>query len=243
MIGSPSLALAFAAGFVSFVSPCVLPLVPGYLATVCGAPTGPSGRVDARVVVRSLLFIGSFSFIFILLGLSATAIGHWLFSSRATLNVVAGVAIIVMGALFVGAVFVTRLNRQWRVPGLLEGAGRGGPAVAGAAFALAWTPCIGPTLGAILGLAETGSGTGHGALLLAVYSGGLAVPFLVSAMFFQRAQRSFGWFRRHHRGVQLLSGAMLIGVGVLVLTGSMYTMNIDAQRFLDGLGWNFFQSV
>ena len=115
------------------------------------------------VLRRSLLFVSTFSLVFVLLGLGATAIGAAFFESRDTLSALAGVAIMAMGLLFIGSLFVTRLNREWRPQGLIERAGRGGPVVAGAAFALAWTPCVGPTLGAILGLASTTQGTAKGA--------------------------------------------------------------------------------
>lgn len=244
MVDSPSLTLAFAAGFISFVSPCCLPLVPGYLATVSGVRPGASDRrFDAHVLGRSLLFVSSFSAIFIMFGLGATAIGAFLFDSRPTLERVAGIAIITMGVLFVASAFITGLNRDFRVPGLIERAGAGGPVVAGAAFALAWTPCVGPTLGAILGLASAQSSTAQGALLLAVYSAGLAVPFLFAAVAFNSAQRSFGFFRRHQGVIQLVSGVMLIGMGVLVLNGELFRLNIEIQHMLDRFGLNFFQSV
>src|SRR5438128_3329398 len=167
-VSSPSLLLAFAAGVVSFVSPCCLPLVPGYLAAVSGVSPGEQGRsrLDRRVLGRSLLFVATFSLIFILLGLSATAVGSFLFANKPLLNRIAGVSIIAMGVLFVASVFVVRLNREFRPHALIERVGKGGPVVAGAAFALAWTPCVGPTLGAILGLAATSGGTAKGALLL-----------------------------------------------------------------------------
>lgn len=244
MVDSPSLALAFAAGFVSFASPCCLPLVPGYLAVVSGgAPVAREGRFDPRLLGRSLLFVASFSAIFILLGLGATALGSFLFQNQPTLNKVAGGAIVAMGALFVASVFVTALNREWRPTALVERAGRGGPVLAGAAFAVAWTPCVGPTLGAILGLAATTQSTAEGAGLLAVYSAGLALPFLFSALAFDTAQRSFGWFRRHHAAITAVSGLVLIAMGVLVLTGELFRLNIEVQQALDRLGLNFFRSV
>jgi len=244
MIDSPNLLLAFAAGFVSFVSPCCLPLVPGYLATVSGVGPGTKDRrFDMAVLGRSLLFVGTFSALFILLGLGATAIGSWLFDARPALEKVSGIAIIVMGLLFIASVFVTRLNREWRPPGLVERAGNGGPIVAGAAFAIAWTPCVGPTLGAILGLAATSSGTGKGAVLLGVYSAGLAIPFLFSAMAFNAATRAFGFFKRHSAAIQVGSGAVLIAMGVLVLTGELFRLNIEAQKFLSHLDLNFFQKL
>lgn len=244
MVSAPSVFLAFAAGLVSFVSPCCLPLVPGYLATVSGGKRADLGRrIDPRVIRRSLVFVGTFSLIFILLGLAATAVGSFLFDNQPTLNKVAGVAIIVMGLLFLGSVFVTRLNREWRPEALVERAGKGGPVVAGAAFAIAWTPCVGPTLGAILGLAATSQGTGRGALLLTVYSAGLALPFLFSAIAFNAATRAFAFFKRHYAAVQAGSGLVLIAMGVLVVTGELFRLNIQAQQFLDQYGLNFFQSI
>lgn len=244
MVSAPSVFLAFAAGLVSFVSPCCLPLVPGYLATVSGtSPSELGGRVDRRVLGRSLVFVGTFSLIFVLLGLGATAIGSFLFANQPTLNKISGIAIIVMGCVFLGSVFVTGLNRDWRPGGLMQRAGRGGPVVAGAAFALAWTPCVGPTLGSILGLAATSQGTGHGALLLAVYSAGLALPFIFAAVAFNAATRLFGVFRRHYAAVQAGSGVVLIAMGVLVLTGELFRLNIQAQQLLSDYGLNFFQSI
>jgi cytochrome c-type biogenesis protein len=245
VVGSPSLALAFAAGFVSFVSPCVLPLVPGYLAAVTGNRPGDEAprRVDPRTIGRSLLFVATFSAIFIGLGLSATALGSFLFDNRPTLNRIAGALIILLGVLLIASVFVVRVNREWRPEGLIERAGRGGPVVAGAAFALAWTPCVGPTLGAILGLASTSTGTGRGALLLGVYSAGLALPFLVSAVAFDLAQRSLAFFKRHYAAIQVTAGVVLVVMGVLVLTDELTRLNGQAQQFLDSLGLNFFQGV
>ena len=243
-ISSPSILLAFAAGLVSFVSPCCLPLVPGYLATVSGAKPGEGARrLDPRVLARSGLFVLTFSLIFILLGLGATAIGSFLFHNQPLLSKIAGATMIAMGLLFAGSVFVLRLNREWRPDGLIERAGAGGPILAGAAFAIAWTPCVGPTLGAILGLASTQHGTAQGALLLAVYSAGLALPFLFSAVAFSTATRAFGFFKRHYAAIQLGAGVVLVAMGVLVMTGELFRLNIEAQHLLGGLHLNFFQSV
>ena len=148
-----------------------------------------------------------------------------------------------MGTLFVASVFVTRLNREFRPHALIERAGRGGPIVAGAAFAIAWTPCVAPMLGAILDLATTSSGTGKGALLLAVYSAGLALPFLFTAVAFNAATRAFGFFKRHYAGIQVGAGLVLVVMGVLVLNGELFRLNIEVQQFLDRFGLNFFQSV
>jgi cytochrome c-type biogenesis protein len=242
VVESPSLAIAFAAGFVSFVSPCCLPLVPGYLATVCGRPLD-ARRIDPSVVARSLVFIAGFASVFIVLGLSATALGSFLFENQAALRKLAGIAIAFMGALFIASVFVTRLNRQWRPPGLLERAGRGGPLLAGMAFAIAWTPCVGPTLGAILGLASLEESTLQGAGLLAVYSAGLGIPFLLSAVAFGAAQRTLGWVKRHYGAIQATAGVVLVAMGVLVFTDQLFRLNIEVQQGLDELGLNFFQSI
>jgi cytochrome c-type biogenesis protein len=244
---APSVLLAFAAGLVSFLSPCVLPLVPGYLSTVCGLTSSElegSRRAALRsVLVRALLFILTFSAIFILLGMTATKIGRTLFDNLTTLQKFAGVTIIVLGAFFVLALFVPVLNREWHPDGLMKRVGRGGPLVAGAAFAIAWTPCVGPALGTILGLASTQDTVAQGGGLLAVYSAGLAVPFLLSALAFNQATTAFAWVKRHYTIINGVSGMLLIAIGILVLTGQLFELNIQAQKLLDQLDLNFFQNV
>ena len=243
MVDSPNLVVAFAAGFVSFVSPCCLPLVPGYLASVSGVAPSQVAVARARVMRRSLLFVATFSVLFVVLGLGATALGTFLFDSQQTLNKLAGGAIVVMGVLFVAGVVAPRFVPTWRPRGLTQRAGNGGPIVAGAAFALAWTPCIGPTLGAILSLSATTAGTARGALLLSAYSAGLAVPFIASAALYDTALRGFGWFRRHYAVVQIASGGMLAVMGVLVFSGELFRLNVEAQRALGNLGLDFWRSI
>jgi cytochrome c-type biogenesis protein len=187
--------------------------------------------------------VASFSTVFVLLGLSATTIGSFLFQNQLTLRKLAGGAIVLMGVLFVASLFVTRLNADWRPRRLIERAGRGGPVVAGLAFAIAWTPCVGPALGAILGLASTGESSAEGAALLAVYSAGLAVPFLLTAVGFNAARRSFAWVKRHFAAIQVGAGLVLVGMGVLVFTNELFRLNIEIQQALDGLGLNFFQDI
>lgn len=247
MVDSPSIFIAFAAGVVSFVSPCCLPLVPGYLAAISGrtsdgTPTDDR-RVDRAVIARSLVFVASFSAVFILLGLTATAIGSFLFEGKLTLQRIAGVAIVLMGVFFIATVFVTRLNRDFRSAKLIERAGSGGPVVAGVAFAFAWTPCVGPALGAILGLGAIQSSAVEGAGLLAVYSAGLAIPFLLVAVGFSAAQRSFDWLKRHYAAIQVAAGLVLIAMGVLVYTNELFRINIEIQKVLSDLGLNFFQEI
>jgi len=244
MIEAPSVFLAFTAGLLSFLSPCCLPLVPGYLATVTGSSV--PGAVDRRrteVLARAGVFVGTFSLLFVLLGLTATLAGGLLRENREILQTISGVMIIILGLFLAASLFVTALNRQVQSRGLIERAGSGGPVVAGAAFAVAWTPCVGPTLGSILGLAATGSGTAQGGLLLATYSLGLGVPFMASAAAFERTTRVLSVVRRHHRSIQLGAATILIAMGVLVLTGEMFRLNIEAQRALSGLGVDFFYNL
>ena len=235
---------ALAAGFVSFLSPCVLPLVPGYLSAVTGVMPNDLGRAPLRRVLGpSLLFVASFSAIFIVLGLGATALGATLNDHRRTLELVAGVTIIVLGLFFLATPFIGRLNREWRVDALMERAGRGGPVVAGAAFAIAWTPCVGPTLGAILSAAALSESTGHGAYLLAWYSAGLAIPFLLTAIAFNRMTTVFGFVKRHYAVIVAAGGAILVVMGVLIVSGELTQLNVEAQKLLDGLGLDFLYGI
>lgn len=241
MLEAPSLALAFAAGMVSFLSPCCLPLVPGYLAAIGGA--GEGQRKRSATLARGAVFVATFSAVFIVFGLTATLLGEVLFDNQPLLNKVAGGFIIAMGVLFIASVFVTRLNRDFHPDALVQRAGNGGPVVAGAAFAIAWTPCVGPTLGAILSLAATSRGTTQGALLLAFYSAGLGLPFLLTAVAYDSATRSLTFFKRHYLPLQLGAGTVLIVMGLLVVTGELFRLNVEVQQFLARYGLNFFQSV
>jgi cytochrome c-type biogenesis protein len=235
---------ALGAGLVSFLSPCVLPLVPGYLSAVTGVSLEELERASwRRVLGPSLLFVASFSAIFIALGVTATGVGDLLRENRALLTKVSGAIIVAMGVFFIASRFAVRLNREWRVHTLVARAGSGGPVVAGAAFAVAWTPCVGPTLAAILSAASLSESAGRGALLLAVYSAGLAIPFLLTAIAFSRMTNAFGVVRRHYAGIMAAGGAVLIVMGVLVYTGELFQLNIEAQKMLDRLGLNFFQDV
>jgi cytochrome c-type biogenesis protein len=230
--------LALAAGLVSFLSPCVLPLVPGYLSTVIGVtPADLREGVGARrVLVPSLLFIASFSAIFILLGLSATVIGSTLNEHKHALQQVGGAVIIGMGIAFLASPFVRLLNREWHPDALLRLAGKGGPLVAGAAFAIAWTPCTSITLGAILAQAAISSSAAHGALLLAFYSAGLAIPFLLIALAFERMTSALAVVKRHFPVIIAVGGAVMIVLGVLILTGEFTTLNAKANTLLHGTG-------
>jgi cytochrome c-type biogenesis protein len=231
---------ALAAGVISFLSPCVLPLVPGYLSAVTGVSANELESAGwRRVLGPSLLFVASFSAIFILLGLTATGIGSVLQDHRELLTKISAALIIAMGLLFVSSLFITRLNREWHVDALLERAGRGGPIVAGAAFAIAWTPCIGPTLGAILGAASLTDSAARGAFLLAVYSAGLAIPFILTAVAFSQMTTAFAVVKRHYQAIVAVGGLILIAMGVLIWTGEINQLNIEAQNWFSEIGLEF----
>jgi cytochrome c-type biogenesis protein len=235
---------ALGAGVVSFLSPCVLPLVPGYLSAVSGVSAAE--LEDAgwwRILGPSLLFVASFSAIFIAAGLTATALGAAILDNAQLLRKISAALIIAMGVLFVLSFFVTRLNREWHVEALLSRAGKGGPVIAGAAFAIAWTPCIGPTLGAILAAAALTESAGHGAFLLAVYSAGLAIPFLLTAVAFSRMTTAFAVVKRHYRAIVATGGVILIAMGVLIWTDQLTVLNAEAQGWLSGLGLDLSSAV
>jgi cytochrome c-type biogenesis protein len=225
--------VAFAAGLISFLSPCVLPLVPGYISAVAGV--SPADIKARRVIGPSLAFVASFSVIFIALGLLGQQALRGALTGPTALKV-SGAAIVVMGVLFVLAPFIPRLAREWHAPRLIERAGRGGPVLTGAAFALAWTPCTGPTLGAIINLAGTTGSAAHGAFLLAVYCAGLGVPFLITALAFGEVTSMLKVVKRHYPVVIGAGGVVLIGMGVLIWTGQFTQLNITVDHWLNTLG-------
>lgn len=229
---------AFAAGLLSFASPCVLPLVPGYLSAVSGGELAkpPEERRLGAVLAPASAFCLSFIAVFVALGLFATGIGAPLQDQRRTLEVIAGALLILMGAIFVLTPIVPRLNRTLRPEALLERAGNGGPFAAGAAFAIAWTPCTGPILGAILTTAATRGGVGGGAFLLLAYGVGLAVPFMVAAMAFERVTGAMRVIRDHYTTITVVSGVILIGVGLLVANGEMTRLAAEARELMSALG-------
>jgi cytochrome c-type biogenesis protein len=232
---------AFTAGLLSFVSPCVLPLVPGYLSAVSGvAIVGPDSEDQehptSRVLWPAIIFCLSFTTIFVALGLFATGLSAPLKDQRELIEQIAGVLLVLMGLFFLLTPFVTVLNREWRPDALIRRAGSGGPVIAGAAFAVGWTPCTGPILGAILTAASQRDGVGGGAFLLFAYSAGLAVPFLASAIAFERLSGGFRWLRDHYTVITVVSGITLIIVGVLVYRHEMTRLAAHARDLLDSLG-------
>ncbi len=229
-IGIP---VAFGAGLISFLSPCVLPLVPGYISAVAGVT--PGQICARRVIGPSLAFVASFSLIFIALGVLGQQALHAALTGPTALKA-CGAIIVAMGVLFVLAPLVPRVAREWHVGTLIQRAGRGGPVLTGAAFALAWTPCTGPTLGAIVTAAGTSGSAAHGALLLAVYCAGLGVPFLITGLAFGTATGTLNVIKRHYPLVIGVGGLVLIGMGMLVWTGEFTQLNITVNHWLQTLG-------
>ena len=223
---------AFAVGFISFISPCVLPLVPGYLSTISGVSFADiqEGKGRGQGAGPALLFCLAFTAMFVALGMRATGLGQTLQDHRELLREISGVLIALMGVLFIGTLFVPLLNREWRPEQLMRRAHTGGPIVAGVAFAVAWLPCTGPTLGAILTAASNESTVGEGGVLLAFYALGLAVPFILSALAFSTFSGVFRFFRDHYAVITVVSGVVLIVMGVLLYTNELTRLNSEALR-------------
>ena len=214
-----SFMVAFVAGLLSFLSPCVLPLVPSYVGFITGMTLPEVSGRRRTALLHALLFVAGFSLVFVLLGASATALGRALNYYQVWLQRVGGVLIIIFGLLCLGVFKVGVLNQERRVHLEHKPVGYLGSALVGVAFGAGWTPCIGPVLGAILGLAATTSDVTRGMQLLAVYSAGLALPFLIAAVAVESFLDWFQGFRRYLPWVMRLSGLILIVVGVLLVTG------------------------
>ncbi len=236
---------AFGVGFISFVSPCVLPLVPGYLSTISGVSFADiqEGRGRCACSGPALLFCLSFTAMFVALGMTATGLGQTLQEHRVLLRQISGIVLIAMGVLFIAMLYVPRLNQEWRPEKLMQRAHTGGPVVAGLAFAVAWLPCTGPTLGAILTAASGESTVGQGGVLLAFYSLGLAVPFILSALAFSSFSGLFKFFRNHYAVITVVSGVVLVVMGVLLYTNELTRLNSEALSLMDDLGINFFSQL
>jgi cytochrome c-type biogenesis protein len=229
--------VAFAAGIFSFLSPCVLPLIPSYLSFVSGVSLDEMrgdqavARVRARVVLNSVAFILGFSLVFISLGASASYLGSFFLGYRNVIRFVGGSFVLLVGLYLVGFFKIAALERYLQFNLKDKPAGYLGSVVVGITFAVAWTPCVGPILGAILALASTSGEVGRGVLLLSTYAAGLAFPFFLSALavnsFFQFSQK----FRRYIQPVHAIGGVLLIIVGILLLTDTMTLVNGYALRF------------
>jgi cytochrome c-type biogenesis protein len=220
-----TLLAAFAAGFLSFISPCVLPLIPGYISFVSGASLedmrAGQGATRRQVLLSSLTFVIGFSLVFIALGASATAIGRFIFDKQPLLSKIAGVLIIIFGLHMMGVFKLGFLENEKRAQTSRKPAGPVGALLVGIAFAFGWTPCIGPILAGILGIAASKDSIGEGVLLLAVYSLGLGVPFMLTSMAIDRFFSVTAKIRKHYHAIELTSGGLLVAIGLLIFTGQL----------------------
>jgi len=216
-----SLPIAFLAGVVSFLSPCVLPLVPGYVSMLSGESVeelraGTGVGVVRRILSNSLAFVVGFSAVFVALGASATWVGNFLATQRRVFDIVAGLVIIVFGFHLTGLVKIPLLYRDKRIETGAPRRGLVGSFILGFAFAFGWTPCIGPILAGILAIAATRDTVYAGMFLLGIYSAGLAVPFLLTSLGLSQFLKFYSRFRKHLQAVEVASGMLLIAIGVLI---------------------------
>jgi cytochrome c-type biogenesis protein len=222
-----ALPVALIAGLVSFVSPCVLPLVPGYLSYV----TGMSGADLAeqrrgRILAGTALFVLGFTVVFASFGAFFGYVGADLLEHQTVINRALGVLIVVFGLVFIG--LIPGLQRDWRIHHAPT-AGLAGAPVLGALFGIGWTPCIGPTLGAVQTLAFTSASAGRGAVLTIAYSVGLGLPFLIAAVAFRRALGAFSWVKEHYVWVMRVGGGMLVVLGLLLVTGLWNDLSVQLR--------------
>jgi cytochrome c-type biogenesis protein len=230
-MGSVTLFAAFLAGILSFISPCVLPLIPGYLSFVSGvtleemrgggAIAAPTPGARRKAVIASLAFVLGFSLVFIALGASATALGAFLMERLSLLGKVAGVIIILFGLHMMGVLRIGWLYAEKRVQTSRKPAGFFGAMLVGIAFAFGWTPCIGPILAAILAVAAAQDSVGQGVKLLAVYSLGLGIPFIATSLAINQFLAASARIRKHYHTIELVSGGLLVAVGILIFTNRL----------------------
>ncbi|MDA8392495.1 MAG: sulfite exporter TauE/SafE family protein [Actinomycetota bacterium] len=231
--------LAVVAGILSFSSPCALPLIPSYLSYVSGLPISELDHRQATPLVlrSSLAFVGGFTVVFTALGASATLVGSLLLRNLPVILDVAGVFIIVLGLASAGLLRVPFLARERRFDLSRVPKGPKGAFPLGMAFAFGWTPCIGPVLATVLAVASATNTVLDGAVLLALYSLGLGLPFLALAVGFSRARTSLSWLRRHGRAIEVAGGLLLVAVGVMFVTGEWKSLFIPLQARFARLGW------
>ncbi|WP_319824096.1 cytochrome c biogenesis CcdA family protein [Thalassovita sp.] len=217
----PAMLVALMAGVVSFLSPCVLPIVPPYLAYMSGvslADLNDSSRSKAALA-PAFFFVLGLSTVFLFLGFTASAIGAVFLAYQSWFNTIAGILVMIFGAHFVGVYRIGFLDREARIDAGDRGGSAFGAYILGLAFAFGWTPCIGPQLGAILSLAASEASIMRGTVLLAVYAAGLGIPFLLVAAFLPRLSGVMGWMKRHMEQIERVMGLLLWTIGLLMLTG------------------------
>lgn len=232
--------VAFGAGIVSFLSPCVLPLVPSYLSMMSGVGgaqlAAPSGSDQRRLLRSTLLFVAGFTLVFAGLEATANGISQPLQRHQRGLDQIAGIVIIAMGLAFAGLIRPRALTTERRLHVAPSRLGDWAAPVMGMAFAFGWTPCIGPALAAVIGLASDTHTLLRGEAMLVAFSLGLGVPFIAAGMFFGRLTGVLSFARTHVRGINVVSGLLLAALGVMLLTGSVHTLSAWATDVLDALG-------
>jgi len=235
----PAMAIALAAGFLSFISPCVLPIVPPYLAYMGGISMaelqGRQGR-SRSPLPAAIGFVLGLSTVFLLMGFAASAFGAFFLSQARLFSTLAGIVVMIFGAHFLGIFRIPILDREVRMDAGDRGGSVLGAYVLGLAFAFGWTPCIGPQLGAILSLAASEGSVSRGTLLLAVYALGLGIPFLLVAAFFPRMVGLMGWMKRHMERIERIMGLLLWTIGLLMLTGGLSSFSYWLLETFPGLG-------
>jgi cytochrome c-type biogenesis protein len=218
----PAMLVALAGGILSFLSPCVLPIVPPYLAYMGGISMGEmtgDGVARRRVILPAMFFVMGLSTVFLILGFTASAFGSFVLQNQLLLARISGVVVIIFGLHFIGLFRIPLLDRDIRLDAGERGGSAFGAYVLGLAFAFGWTPCIGPQLGAILSLAAQEGSTERGTLLLGVYALGLGLPFLIAAVFIERSMTLMTKLKRHMKLIERLMGALLLVVGLALVTG------------------------
>lgn len=242
---SVTLYAAFGAGLISFLSPCVLPIIPGYLSLVTGLDIGEleeeSRRNTGRIVIHTSLFVGGFSAVFVLLGLGATFLGGALVDNQGVLTRLSGLLVLSMALFVLGSMYLQApwLYREARFHPQLSQYGPFAAPVAGVAFGFGWTPCVGPVLTSVLAIAAADGRASRGALLLAIYSAGLGVPFLMTGLAFGRATRALGFIKRHMKAMTLASALFLAFFGGLLALDRLSWMTIQIQRLARTVGLDF----
>ncbi|WP_298835711.1 cytochrome c biogenesis CcdA family protein [uncultured Roseobacter sp.] len=224
----PAMTVALFAGIVSFLSPCVLPIVPPYLAYMSGVSLNEMSGENAarrRAVVSALFFVMGLSTVFLILGFTASAFGAFFLQNQILFARISGLVIIVFGLHFLGVFRIPFLDREARLDAGERGGSSFGAYVLGLAFAFGWTPCIGPQLGAILSLAASEASVTRGTFLLGIYAAGLGIPFLLAAMFITRAMGVMNRLKRHMHTIERVMGGLLLLVGLAMLTGAFTTFS------------------
>jgi len=246
-VGEISWLFAFLAGVVSFLSPCVLPLIPGYISLVSKlsfeelSGCTPESKVR-KILIPSIFFVLGFSAVFVMLGASASYIGSFIQQNKILLLKISGIIIILFGLFSMDVIKIPQLYRERRLNLPHHKLGLIGTFFLGIAFGFGWTPCVGPILASILLYASTAEATGKGAALLLVYSAGLGLPFLLTGLALSTALGAFTWIKKHYGVYKITVGGTLVVVGILMLTNNLFYLNIYGQKLLDFAGIDFWKS-